>query len=79
MRRTLVASAFAAAVAAQEKGETGPNNSTTPTIKENEITVHIVTVGAVLDAFAPNSIIVRPSLTHATFVDMLMMVAGKSR
>lgn len=78
MRRALLASAFAAAAAAQEKGETGPNNSTTPTIKENEITVHIVTVGAVLDAFAPNSIIVRPSAAHTTFVDMLMTMAGKS-
>ena len=77
MRRTLLASAFTAAAAAQEKGETGPNNSTTPTIKENEITVHIVTVGAVLDAFAPNSIIVCSPRCSSTFFDMLMTLAGK--
>lgn len=59
MRSSFLTAAFVAAAVAQEKGETGPNNSTTPTITENEVTVHVVTVGAIPDAFSPNSIIVR--------------------
>lgn len=47
----------ARAVLAQEYGETGPNNSTTPITFEGEIAVHIIQVGKEMNQFTPNSII----------------------
>jgi plastocyanin len=41
-------------------GETGADNSTTPTTTDGEITIHTVTVGKVLNQFEPNSILANP-------------------
>lgn len=44
-------------VFAQENGETGPDNSTTPTALDGEIIVHIIQVGKEMNEFTPNSIL----------------------
>ena len=52
----VVADALSTSLASSVKGATGPVNATTPTVVENEITVHKISVGETQHYFTPNSI-----------------------
>ena len=52
----VVADALSTSLASNVKGATGAVNATTPTVVENEITVHKISVGETQHYFTPNSI-----------------------
>lgn len=52
----VVADALSTSPVSNVKGATGPVNATTPTMVENEITVHKISVGETQHYFTPNSI-----------------------